>query len=362
MDPSESRRLAALRRYDILDTPPDGAFDRITAMASRLLGTPVAIVSLVDEDRIWFKSHHGLDVEQIDREPGLCASAVMGTDAYVLTDASIDPRSLANPLVAGQFGLRFYAGVPLRTREGHNLGVLCCVDFRPRDVSEQEMAHLRDLAAIVMDEIELRRAAREVDDLNASLRRVQKQLAYQARHDELTGFKNRSAISRELTQALSQAREESAPLAVLMIDVDHFKRVNDTYGHLAGDAVLVTVTQRLRAALRDADMAGRVGGEEFMVVLRNCTAEQARVVAERLRRAVCEKRMEVQVDDHRVELNVSISVGISAIRPRELANCGLEDAVKAADAALYEAKSGGRNRVVLACATRGQAIPAAQGG
>ncbi len=97
----EEGRLAALRRYDILDTPPDGAFDRITALAASLFSVPISIISLVDADRIWFKSRHGIDVEEIDREPGLCASAIVHEDACVLTDASKDVRSLANPFVAG---------------------------------------------------------------------------------------------------------------------------------------------------------------------------------------------------------------------------------------------------------------------
>ena len=121
---AEFQRMAAVRRYDVLDTPPDGAFDRITALAARRFGVPISIISIVDEDRIWFKSRHGLPVGQIGRDPGLCASAILSNDPYILTDASIDPRSLANPLVAGDFGLRFYAGVPLTTSDGHNLGTL----------------------------------------------------------------------------------------------------------------------------------------------------------------------------------------------------------------------------------------------
>jgi hypothetical protein len=98
----EAARLAAVRRFDILDTPPDGGFDRITAMAARLFGTPIAIVSIVDTDRIWFKSRHGLpDVAQIGRDPGLCASAILDHVPWVVTDAAADPRTLANPLVAG---------------------------------------------------------------------------------------------------------------------------------------------------------------------------------------------------------------------------------------------------------------------
>lgn len=158
--PTESERLAAVKRYDVLDTPPDGAFDRITALAARRFGVPISIISIVDEDRIWFKSRHGLPVEQIGRDPGLCASAILANDPYILTDASTDARSLANPLVAGDFGLRFYAGVPLTTSDGHNLGTLCIIDKEPRPIDEAQIADLKDLASVVMDQMETQLAAR----------------------------------------------------------------------------------------------------------------------------------------------------------------------------------------------------------
>ncbi|MEO6248919.1 MAG: histidine kinase dimerization/phosphoacceptor domain -containing protein [Sphingomicrobium sp.] len=157
---SEPDRMSAVRRYDILDTPQDGAFDRVTALAARRFGVPIAIISIVDEDRIWFKSHHGLNVEQIGRDPGLCASAILTDDPHILTDASTDPRSLANPLVAGEFGLRFYAGVPLTTHDGHNLGTLCVIDKKARPVEQSQIDDLKDLAAVVMDQIETQLAAR----------------------------------------------------------------------------------------------------------------------------------------------------------------------------------------------------------
>ncbi|KQO11277.1 serine/threonine protein kinase [Agreia sp. Leaf244] len=152
----EAARLAAVRRYDVLDTPADGTFDRITALAARLFDVPIAIVSIVDLDRIWFKSHHGLKISETGRDAGLCASAILGGEAWVVDDASFDPRAMANPLVAGEFGLRFYAGVPLTTRDGHNLGTLCVLDFEPRQTSPDELETLTDLAAMVMNELELR--------------------------------------------------------------------------------------------------------------------------------------------------------------------------------------------------------------
>ena len=157
--PNDAERLLAVRRYDILDTPPDGAFDRITAIAARLFNVPIAIVSIVDEDRIWFKSHHGLDVKQITRDPGLCASAILLDKPWVIENANTDVRALTNPLVADEFGLRFYAGAPLRTHDGHKLGTLCVIDKEPRSFSEAEAQTLSDLAAIVMDQLELRLSA-----------------------------------------------------------------------------------------------------------------------------------------------------------------------------------------------------------
>ncbi|MGH6839172.1 MAG: PAS domain S-box protein [Methylocella sp.] len=158
---NESERLAAVRRYDILDTPPDGACDRITAIAARLFNVPISIISVVDRDRIWFKSRHGVSATEIGRDPGLCASVVLRNEPRILPDAKIDPHALANPLVAGEFGLRFYAGVPLRTRDGFNLGTLCVIDKEPREISAEEIALLEDLASVVMDQLELRLAARK---------------------------------------------------------------------------------------------------------------------------------------------------------------------------------------------------------
>lgn len=158
---NEADRMAAVRRYQILDTPPDGSFDRVTALAARRFGVPISIISIVDHDRIWFKSHHGLDVQQIGRDPGLCASAILSSEAHILIDASTDIRSLANPLVAGDFGLRFYAGVPLETSDGFNLGTLCVIDKSPRTVDQDQIDDLKDLASLVVDQLELRLAARQ---------------------------------------------------------------------------------------------------------------------------------------------------------------------------------------------------------
>ncbi len=179
---TEANRLDAVRRFNILDTPPDGTFDRITALAANMLDAPIALVTIVDEDRIWFKSRYGLgDVTEIPRDPGLCSSAILQDTPYVVEAARSDPRTLANPLVAGAFGLQFYAAAPLRTREGYNLGTLCVLDREPRIPSEGQKQALMTLAAIVTDEMELRMsAARAI----ASEREVSRASAAASERDE----------------------------------------------------------------------------------------------------------------------------------------------------------------------------------
>lgn len=170
----EYERILALKKYEILDTPPEGAYDNITALVAKLLKVPICIVSLVDEDRIWFKSHHGLDSQEIERSPGLCSSVIMQDDLYLVEDALLDPRTLTNSLVTSDFGLRFYAGYPLKTSSNHNLGSFCVVDKNPRTLTEEESQLLKTFADIIINQLELRLSARE---LVASLAKA-KQEAY----------------------------------------------------------------------------------------------------------------------------------------------------------------------------------------
>lgn len=173
----ETERLEAVRRYDILDTPPDGAFDRIAAMAARVFGEDIATVSIVDHDRVWFKARHGLDVEEIGRDPGLCASAILQRDAYVVEDALTDPRTLDNPLVRGEMNLRFYVAAPITTRDGYNLGTVNVFGHEPRTVTPAEVATLQDLAAVVADELDLRLEARRTVERERTQKREAERLA-----------------------------------------------------------------------------------------------------------------------------------------------------------------------------------------
>ncbi len=161
---NEADRIAALRRYQILDTSPEEAFDRITRMAATCLEVPVSLVSLVDESRQWFKSHHGIDAEEIPREIAFCAHTIMGDQPMVIEDATADPRFANNPLVTTDPNIRFYAGAPLITHDGFKLGSLCVFDQQPRTLSGEQHNVLKDLAALVVDAMELRLAGKRASD------------------------------------------------------------------------------------------------------------------------------------------------------------------------------------------------------
>jgi PAS domain S-box-containing protein len=155
----EERRLGALRALDVLDTPPEEAFDRLTRVASRILGTPIALVSLVDEDRQWFKSRVGLDATETPREHAFCAWAIHEPKVFEVADATRDPRFADNPLVVGDPGIRFYAGAPLVTDEGL-LGTLCVIDRTPRELTDEQRQILEDLAGAVVEILKSRQLAR----------------------------------------------------------------------------------------------------------------------------------------------------------------------------------------------------------
>jgi sigma-B regulation protein RsbU (phosphoserine phosphatase) len=155
----EALRLAALRRYNILDSPPEGAFDRIADLAAQFFRVPISTITFVDEDRVWFKARHGLDVTAVPRPIGLCAAAILHDDPWLVCNAVTDPRTLNNELVRGELGVRFYLGAPIITHDGYRLGILNVIDMVPRETSAEEVATLQKLAALVLDELELRLSA-----------------------------------------------------------------------------------------------------------------------------------------------------------------------------------------------------------
>jgi len=158
---NDEQRVAVLRSFDVLDTAPELAYDRITELAASICGTPIALLSLIDSDRQWFKSKVGLTQIETSREVAFCAHAIADRKLLVIPDASADPRFADNPLVASDPYIRFYAGAPLITEEGYALGTLCVLDHAPRDLSEQQREALEVLSTQVVTQLELRKTKKD---------------------------------------------------------------------------------------------------------------------------------------------------------------------------------------------------------
>ncbi len=166
----EAARLAALEQYQILDTPPEQSYDDITALAAFICDVPIALISLVDADRQWFKSKVGIDVRETSRDVSFCAHAIADSEVMVVNDAFEDERFSDNQLVIFAPNIRFYAGVPLITPEGHPLGTLCVIDHQPRQLSDHQIKTLKSLARQVVTQLELQRVSAQLADALEKIR------------------------------------------------------------------------------------------------------------------------------------------------------------------------------------------------
>jgi diguanylate cyclase (GGDEF)-like protein len=311
----EPARLAALQRYDVMDTPPEAPFDKITSLVKAVLNVPIALISLVDTDRQWFKSCFGLDVQETARNISFCTHTIQSRDALHVRDATLDPRFAENPLVLGPPKIASYLGVPLQTPDGYNLGSLCAIDTVPREFDAAHIALLKHFAGIIIDQFEMRRIAQI---------------------DALTGTVSRRALLLEVDKAVARYIRHGRPSALVIFDIDHFKRVNDSYGHATGDEVLRAVSAAIATMIRPSDSFGRLGGEEFGVLLAETTPLEAGIAAERFRAAV-----ETLVIAHDPPIRVTASFGLASLGP----DCLLDgEWMEKADVQLYRAKRTGRNR------------------
>lgn len=333
-------QLQAVRATGLLDTPAEGRFDAITRVTCRLLQVPVSTITLLDQNRQWFKSAVGVLGKCEDPiEYSFCAHAVRQSDeVFSIRDARQDPRFRDNPLVTGDPFIRFYAGKPIHF-QGQRIGTLCVIDTEPRSLSAASAQDLSDLARWVERELDsdlLTEAQRQLMSEVGRLREM-------ALVDPLTRAWNRAGLQEIYTRESSQAARESQPLGCIMADIDHFKAINDKYGHDVGDKVLKSVADRIRASVRPYDSVGRMGGEEFMVILPKSEGPAIATVAERMRRAVEAMPIEISAEES-VSVTLSLGTAFAECRPDFVPP--LDRLYKAADLALYQAKSEGRNRVV----------------
>lgn len=288
----------------------------------------MAVIDIVGEKLAWLKSAQGFDCLEGMRCDSYCHHTVLGEQTFVVRDAHTDPRvcdrGFADTWV-------FYAGVPL-SFEGERVGVLCIGDTRPREFDADADRSLRDLAAMAEQELQVAR----MSETQLALARANDELQMKANVDVLTRLWNRRAIF-EIAEAERARARGDAQLAALLIDLDHFKSVNDTFGHAAGDEVLRSSAQRLRASTRTVDAVGRIGGEEFPVLVADAQPEDVADMAERIRATVA--NAPIRFGQHSITVTCSLGYAIGA------AGDPVDGLVERADRALYRAKSNGRNRV-----------------
>ena len=332
VSPNEIRRLAAVQKVRLLGTPAEERFDKITRLARRMFDVPMACLDIVGEKLAWLKSVQGFDGIEGLRKDSYCHHTVLEDCVCIVSDARIDPRvhdsALADIWV-------FYAGVPLHF-EGERIGVLCIGDTKTREFAAEHLDALADLASLAERELQI--AA--LSEAQIALALSNEELEMKTRIDILTHVWNRGAILEIVAGERTRGAAGSAT-AILMIDIDHFKTINDTLGHPAGDEVLRVVASRLRASVRPMDAVGRYGGEEFMAVLPGTGIEGAAQAGER----ICQAIARVPVPFGQEAIPVTCSIGCAAF-----SNASTEDVnalIQSADRALYRAKLAGRNRVEI---------------
>ena len=313
-------RLAALRDTALIEAEPDDAFARLNRIAVELLGVPVSLVSLVDEDRQFFAGQVGLpepwaSFRETPLSHSFCQHVVNSGEPLVIDDARSDPL-VSDNLAIRDLGVAAYAGIPLRMRDGNVLGSFCAIDASPRHWSERDLQILGDLASTAADVIELHRIQR-----------------LPVLHDPLTGLADRALFAELVAQSVTRAGRSGECVAVLAFGIDGFRLINEALGHSGGDKVLVSVGRRLTAALRGEDGVCRVGGDEFLVLCASVRDEaDALVVAGRLREAVIGDPIDIEGRDQPIAATIGVACTTSQVDPAEL--------IDAALAGLHRAKAG----------------------
>ncbi|MHB1251161.1 MAG: GGDEF domain-containing protein [Acidimicrobiales bacterium] len=304
--PNEAARLREVYSLGDLGTRPEERFDRVTRLAQRLFSVPIAAVSLIDEDNVWFLSRQGLELEMTPRRFSFCNETILGHTVLHVPDSKDDLRFSYGPMVKASPHVRFYAGYPIRGPLGTNLGTLCIMSDEPRDLSASEGDSLRDLAEIIEQEI----ASHHLESM-----------------DILTGLSNRHGFEMLATKALAASRRRNMPVTLLYVGLDDFKVTDDPLFSDSGDQTLRDFARLLEHEFRESDIVARLGASEFAVLLGD--ADNSDIASQRLLRRIRE-RNELFADS----IEITAYVGASFFDPRS--EDTFESLLNRADVAMNE--------------------------
>lgn len=305
---NEAARLKSLYMIDLLDTRANERFDRLTRIGQKLFRVPIVVINLIDRERQWALACEGMSGRELHRDISFCAHAILQDEPLIVNDARLDDRFHDNPIVAGEPYIRFYAGFPVRLPDGAVAGTLCLAGSEPRDFTEDEVASLKDIAAIVEDEFEV---------INMAMT------------DSLTEISNRRGFYRSGDKRFLEYQQSSTDFAILYFDMDKFKPINDMWGHAEGDEVLKIFAHQLSQLLGPGDIAGRLGGDEFAVMLSD--SEHAQTYLNALR-----ENLNVHNQHSGKPYNINYSYGIISSRSGRYGSLG--DMLKEGDSVMYSEK------------------------
>ncbi len=331
-------KIANIHSLDLFYTPLEERFERITRLARRAMHVPVAAISLLNEDKQWFKSAAGWGISELPLEQAICKLTVLGNELVTIPDTVSDPRVSDLPIVTSAPRFRSYAGYPLVDENGAVVGTFCIFDLRTREFTQADKQTMLDLAALAQRELLSDRLTSAHAALTSKLGLARRE----ALMDPLSHLWNRRGASVLLKAALANSDQRDTPLALALLDLDNFKRINDNHGHQTGDEVLRRVASRLLSSVRGDDAICRIGGDEFLVIMADTDAAIATRVAERIRQAITD----TPIPTRDGTMPMSVSVGCTVRQPRDAS--AVEVLLERADQALRDSKAAGRNRVRVA--------------
>lgn len=330
-------KLANLHTLDAFYTPLEERFERITRLGKNALGVPIVAITVIQDQRQWFKSVIGLQITELPVEESLCTEVIAERKPRIAEDALDDLVLMSKKLVCRKPKVRFYAGHPLFDYEGQVIGTFCAMDLKTRKVDmvfRQTIADLADMAQRELFSVELSNAHSALIAKLGEARR-------QAMFDSLTRLWNRRGGESLLQAALKESVHHKHAVGLIMADIDDFKQVNDRFGHGMGDQVLRKVASTIVAAVRPQDIVSRYGGDEFLVIVRDVNERDLSEIAAR----ICEKIHELPIRTRKGTIPASVSIGL--VLRSQSGPMSPAALMESADQALYASKHNGKNRITL---------------